>query len=354
MTIFARKNFIASTLLSVPLLMPSLAGADEKPEVLIEDFVGTIIWSNGGAQAEIIDQKKASSVDASNKGNGLIINGGVRSPDGDKCQGYGGSYNFSFFGNKEKKGVFGGYEDLEDYPTLTLSLPVEASLKLRNSIVFSQGTPDIDSADLSLIHCGTINLGRLGGELNVEGRGATDLSFIEAQTLNSQMSGSGDIKAESAEYLKSKSNGSGDLKIEKTGNADVQTSGSGDVEIKTISGSAIIETSGSGDYEIGLIAGSLDYRSSGSGDLELKKIGGEGTNRVGLKSAGSGDIYIGGGEITNLHVHVSGSADAEINAIVRDAVAKASGSADIYFDTVTGSLEKTTSGSSDIEVDHRN
>lgn len=354
MPIFAHKNFIASTLLSLPLLMPCLAGADEKPEVLIEDFVGTIIWSNGGQQAEITNRKKASSVDAANEGNGLIINGGVRSPDGDKCQGYGGSYNFSFFGNKEKKGILGGYEDLEDYPTLTLSLPVDASLKLRNSIVFSQGTPDIYSADLSLIHCGTINLGRLGGELNVEGRGATDLRFVEARTLNSQMSGSGDIKAESAEYLKSKSNGSGDLEIEKTGNADVQTSGSGDVEIKTISGSAIIETSGSGDYEIGSIAGSLDYRGSGSGDLELGEIGGQEENRVGLKSAGSGDIYIGRGEITDLYIEVSGSADAEINAIVRDVVARASGSADISIDTVTGSLEKTTSGSSDIDVDHRN
>ncbi|WP_416876921.1 GIN domain-containing protein [Litorimonas sp.] len=354
MPIFAHKNFIASTLLSLPLLMPSSAGADEKPEVLIEDFVGTIIWSNGGQQAEITNRKKASSVDASNEGNGLIINGGVRSPDGDKCQGYGGSYNFSFFGNKEKKGVFGGYEDLEDYPTLTLSLPVDVSLKLRNSIVFSQGTPDIYSADLSLIHCGAINLGRLSGDMDVEGRGAADLTFTGSRNLSSQMSGSGDIKAESVKYLKAESNGSGDLAIGETENADVRTSGSGDVEIKTISGSAIIETSGSGDYEIGSIAGSLDYRSSGSGDLELKRIGGEGTNRVGLKSAGSGDIYIGSGEITNLYVDVSGSADAEINAIVRDAVAKASGSADIYFDTVNGSLEKTTSGSSDIEVDHRN
>lgn len=353
MTIFARKNLIASVLVSLPLAIPTFASADESPELIIENFVGTILWSNEGTKTEITNRKNASNVDVSRDDNRLTINGGERKPDGDKCQGYGGSYNFSFFGNKEKKGVFGGYEDLEDYPALTLSVSNETSLIIRNSIVFSQGAPDISDADLSLIHCGAINLGRLSGDLNVEGRGAADLTFVGSRNLSSQMSGSGDIKAETVEYLKSESNGSGDLSIEQTENADVQTSGSGDVEIKTISGSAIFETSGSGDYEIGSIAGSLDYRSSGSGDLELGEIGGQETNRVGLKSAGSGDLFIGGGEITDLYIDVSGSADAEINAIVGDAVARASGSADIYFDTVTGSLEKSTSGSSDIEVDNR-
>lgn len=349
----SRKNLFASLLLSIPLGVPAFANADEASELIIEDFVGTILWSNGGAQTEITNRKNASGVEISDQESRLTINGGERDPDGDKCQGYGGSYNLSLFGSKEKKGVFGGYEDLEDYPTLTLSVSENTSLKLRNSIVFTQGTPDISDAELSLKHCGAINLGNVNGELNVEGSGATDLTFKTSKTLNSQMSGSGDIKAESAEFLKTESNGSGDLMVGETGNADIQTSGSGDVEIDTISGSAIFETSGSGDFEIGTIAGSLDYRSSGSGDLEVDEIGTQQTNRVGLKSAGSGDIYIGDGRITDLYVQVSGSADAEINAIVKDVVAKASGSADIYFDTVTGSLEQTTSGSSDVKVKNR-
>lgn len=353
MTRISRKHILATALISLPMLSSLSANADEVQSLVIEDFVGTIFWSNGGNQVDVTQREKASDVDISTEAEGMKINGGVREPDGDKCEDFGGSYNFSLFGKKEKKGVLGGYKDLENYPTLTLSFPADTSLKLRNSIVFTKGSPNISDADLSLIHCGNINLGNVAGEVKVEGRGATDLTIKNAQTLHSEMSGSGDIEAENVEFVGTQSNGSGDLEIRQIGNVDIDTSGSGDVEIETITGSALIETSGSGDFEIDSIAGSLDYRSQGTGDLELDRIGGSGENRVGLKSSGSGDVYIGGGEITELFIDISGSADAQINATVRDVVSKSSGSADIYIDTVTGSVKKTTSGSSDVQIDHR-
>jgi hypothetical protein len=273
--------------------------------------------------------------------------------DGEKCQGYKGSFDLNFFGKKSHKGVLGGYEDLEDYPTLTVSLPSNAKLTVKNSILFTQGQPDLAEADLSLTHCGTINLGNIAGEMNVRGRGAADVSFKNAGSLSSHMSGSGDIHALNIDFISANNRGSGDLDVRQAGDVDIETSGSGDVEINTITGSAIFDTSGSGDFDIGSIAGSLDYRSSGSGDLDLGHIGGQGNNRVGLQSAGSGDISIEDGSITELFVKLSGSSDADLDVIARDAVLTTSGSSDIYVDTVTGSLKKTSSRSSDIDVDNR-
>jgi|GEM_PF-1368066 len=347
-------NVIKSAIFALPLLglAAPAALADQPTELVIQDFIGSINWSNGGENLEVSDRKNARSLDVSTENNITTFDGGVKDLDGDKCESLNGSYDLSFFG-KKNKGTFGGYEDLEDYPSLTLGLPADTKLTVKNSIIFTQGEPDIRAADLELIHCGQMNLGNVAGDLRVEGRGAADLSFLDASYLAITMSGSGDVEANDIGFISAKSHGSGDLEIRQAGDVDITTAGSGDVEIETITGSAIIETSGSGDYEIGSAAGSLDYRSSGSGDLELGQIGGQGDNRVGLKSSGSGDIYIGSGEISELFITVSGAADAEINAIVQDAVAKASGAADITIDTVKGSLKKSTSGASDIDVDHR-
>ena len=347
-------NVIKSAIFALPLLglAAPAALADQPNELVIQDFIGSINWSNGGENLEVSDRKNARSLDVSTENNITTFDGGVKDLDGDKCESLNGSYDLSFFG-KKNKGTFGGYEDLEDYPILTLSLPADTKLTVKNSIIFTQGQPNLRAADLDLTHCGKMNLGNVTEDLQVEGRGAADLTFENAASLTSTMSGSGDIKASDIGFVSAKSHGSGDLEIRQAGDVDIKTAGSGDVEIETITGSAIIETSGSGDYEIGSVAGSLDYRSSGSGDLDLERIGGQGQNRAGLKSSGSGDIYIGGGEIFELFITVSGAADAEINAVVQDAVAKASGAADIYINTVKGSLKKSTSGASDIDVDRR-
>lgn len=352
---FQTTYILKSAILALPFLglsTPS-AFADQAPELIIQDFIGTINWSNGGDTLEITDRKKARNVEITTSSNVTTFDGAFDDLDGNKCQGFNGSFDLNFFGKKDHKGILGGYEDLEDYPTLTLSLPTGAKLTVKNSIIFTQGQPDLAEADLSLTHCGKINLGNVAGDVRVEGRGASDLTLKNARSLSSKMSGSGDIKAVDVNFISANGRGSGDLEVRQAGDVDIETSGSGDVDIDTITGSAIFETSGSGDFEIGSIAGSLDYRSSGSGDLELDQIGGQGNNRVGLQSAGSGDISIGGGAITELFVKISGSANADLDVKVRDAVLKTSGSSDIYVDTVTGSLKKSSSGSSDIEVDNR-
>ncbi len=344
-----KTGLCAAALLSLTAIS---AQADPANELVIENFVGTINWSNASGDIKITKQDNEKGIRIYD-GDQFIIDGEIDVLKGAKCKGYYGSYDISLFGSRNNKGKFGGYEDLEDYPILDVTLPKDTHLVIRNSIVFTDGSPDIASANLSLNHCGKVNLGDSAGDVFVEGRGASDLTMGDANELRTEMSGSGDIEAGAIGFVRLEGRGSGDVEIQQATNVDIEMSGSGDFEIDKVVGSVIIEASGSGDFDIGDLEGSLDFQGSGSGDLSVDNIGGTGNNRVSLQRSGSGDVSINGGEISELYVRISGAVTVDIDATVKDATLKASGAADIYIDTVTGSLEQSKSGASDIKIDER-
>ena len=349
MTSIYKTGICAAALLSLTAFS---ASAQSNRTLVIENFVGTINWENGSGDIEITKQKNERGTRIY-KGDEFIIDGEIDNLKKSKCKGYYGSYDISLFGNKKQQGKFGGYEDLEDYPIFDVRLPNDTKVIIRNAIVFTEGNPDISAADLSLNHCGKINLGNVSGNVFVEGRGSADLTLSSANELRSEMVGSGDIEADSIGFLRAEGQGSGDIDISEVTNADMEMSGSGDVEIDDVLGSAIIEASGSGDFDLGTIKGSLDFEGSGSGDLSVDRIGGGGNSRVSLMRSGSGDVSIDDGDIAELYVRASGAASVDIDATVGDADLKASGSSDIYIDRLTGSLKQSTSGSSDIRISDR-
>lgn len=342
---------VSLTALSLMLGASGVSHASSGQELIIEDFVGTINWSNAAGDVKITDQKNTRNLSVY-EGEEFIINGDVKYPDGDKCSGYRGVYNLTWFG-KKKEGVFGGYEDLEDLPILTISLPKDTKLTVRNSIVFTHGTPDIAAGDINQRHCGDINLGNVAGKLLVETKGSGDVTLGNAEIIDSLIKGSGDLEANTVGTLYSEVRGSGDVTLIRAHRVDAEISGSGDLEIDVIMGDAKIESSGSSDVDIDRIDGELEYQISGSGDLSIEEIGRNGAHAVTLRSSGSGDISIGSGEISLLTVNASGSSTVDVDAKVRDLKARANGSSDIYIDTVTGSSETKSSGSADIEIDHR-
>jgi len=317
-------------------------------ELVIENFIGTINWSNDAGKIRVIDQDNMKDVNLY-EGDSFLIDGGISDPDGNKCEGYYGNFDLNIF-NKKRQGRFGGYEDLEDYPVISLTLPEDTNLVLKNAIVFSEGEPNIAAADLTLENCGKINLGNVSEALNLKSKGAADLSFLNAGSLTSDVAGSSDIKGESVGPLYARGRGSGDIEIETAASLDVEISGSGDLQVQSVIGDALIKSSGSGDSDLGDLSGELDYRGAGSGDLSIDEIGLDGAKSAKLKSAGSGDIDIDNGLISFLTLNVSGSSHADIDATVEDVVATASGSSDIYINTVTGSVEKRSSGSSGIDI----
>lgn len=348
LTLTALALFMSAGLLTQSAMAQSQSGQ----ELVIENFIGTIKWSNASDIIQVLKQDNVKGLSLY-EGESFIIDGGIEKPNGNKCEGYYGSYDLNFF-KKKSQGNFGGYEDLNEYPTLSLSLPNNTQLVVRNAIVFTEGEPDMASANLQLKSCGKVNLGNVSGDVRLESEGAADLTLLDAGSIHSEVSGSSDIKAKKVGYLQSEGRGSGDITIEEVTTLNVEISGSGDLEVETLLGSADIESSGSGDVDIANISGELDYEGAGSGDLSIDEIGVEGPRDASLKSAGSGDIDINDGTIAYLTINVSGSSNADIDAIVEDVVAGASGSSDIYIDTVTGSAEQKSSGSSDIKIDNRN
>ncbi len=342
---------VSLTALSLMLGVSGVSHAAAGPELIIEDFVGTIKWSNSAGDVKVTDQENTKNLSIY-EGDEFIIDGDVKYPDGDKCSGYRGVYNLTWFG-KKKEGVLGGYENLEDLPILTVTLPENAKVTIRNSIVFTHGTPNIAAGDISLRHCGDIHLGDVTGELLVESKGSGDITLGNAETIDSLIKGSGDLEAKNVGTLYSEVRGSGDVKVIEASRVNAEISGSGDLEIDVITDGAKIESSGSSDVDIDQLDGELEYQISGSGDLSIEEIGRNEAHPVTLRSSGSGDISIDRGSISFLSVSASGSSTVDVDATVKDLKARANGSSDIYIDTVTGSSETKSSGSSDIEIDNR-
>jgi len=342
----------AAALLAVSI--PLTAKADAQPELIIENFVGTINWVNGTGEISLIKQKNARRLDLQSGDGSLIINGGIEDPDGNDCKGYYGSYDISLFGDKKRNsGKFGGYKDLEDFPILDLEIPRNTSLIIRNAIIFSEGSPDIAAADLDLQHCGKVNLGDVAGPLLLESRGSADVTLGDAEEIDAELRGSGDLEANKVGDFTFKARGSGDVEIEQAVNVMLTLSGSGDAEIGDISGDATLSSSGSGDIDLGLVKGDLDYKGAGSGDLSVDEVRGTGDNIVDLQASGSSDISIDESKISFLTISASGSVNVNVDGIITDADVRASGSSDIYLDTVTGDIRQKASGSSDIHIDHR-
>lgn len=323
--------------------------ASSGSELIIENFVGTINWQNASGDPRLTSQKNMGDTQIDDRGDDLIIDGGIENLKGTRCKGYYGSYDISLFGGKKNKGKFGGYEDLEDFPILDINIPENTTVIIRDSILFTEGQPNVFAADLSLKHCGKIKLGNVKTYVDLESNGSADLTVGRVDRLDSEMTGSGDIEGEYARLLTAEGRGSGDIEFDEVGTLDIQLTGSGDVEVDSVN-SVTIEASGSGDFDFDKVHESLDFQASGSGDLSVDKFVGDGPATVSIQTRGSGDADIDDGSIRELYVRAGGSSMVDIDAEIIDADVKASGSSDVYLKKVSGTLTRKESGSADIHV----
>ena len=165
MSFYLKTTTLGAVLFAAMAVAPASL-AQESLE--IKNFVGSIKWSNGPLSVEI--EKNAG--DTKIKGSkSVTIDGGISDIDGKDCKSAYGRYDFDFFG-KNRKGHFGGYKGLDNLPILKIALPEETKLILRDSIVFTEGTPNVGELDVEMSYCGEMTLG------DVTETVAIDLSLI--------------------------------------------------------------------------------------------------------------------------------------------------------------------------------
>ena len=343
MRVFIKTALIGSVAFASLAVAPAAFAGDS---LEIRDFIGSINWSNGPMSVDITDN--AGDTKVSGRSN-ITLDGGVEKIDGSDCKSSYGSFDIDWFG-KKKEGRFGGYKNLEEYPVLNITMPSDTALVIRNSVVFTAGSPDISEADLELRHCGDVTLGDVENTLALDSRGSADVTAGRTGQIAANLKGSGDLTGGNTGDVLVKSHGSGDVELGDTQSLEVSIHGSGDLDVSDVEGPVEISSHGSGDVDINDIAGSLIYSGHGSGDLDVSSVDG---SSLYLKSHGSGDIDIGGGQVETLKVIVRGSATVEYSGETETANLSASGSGDILVDRVSGVAEIRTSGSGDVEIDQR-
>lgn len=316
------------------------------PELFIQDFVGTVKIENSASDnISITRDKNMKGVNLVEQGDNLKIDGGISDPDGNKCKSYYGSYSLGFF-KKEKSGEFGGYEDLEDYPQITVRAPKDAILVIENSIAFVTAE-DLGGTDLDLRYCGKVKLGDVVGDLRANIRGSADLTARNVGNVDVDIKGSGDLDVQNAKLVNLSVAGSGDAEFENVNSADVRVSGSGDISFGNIDGSLAAESRGSGDIDAGDVAGDVIYDAGGSGDLDIGDVTGD---RISIDVSGSGDVDIDGGDVQILSITASGASDVDYDGTAENADLVATGSSNIYVNKVTGEVRSKERGSADISV----
>jgi len=338
------KRLIAGTCLTAALASPAFA---DGPELMIEDFVGRItVVETSSSNIKVTREDNMKGVNLYEDGGSLKIDGGIDDPDGNKCKGYYGKYSISWF-KKENSGQMGGYEDLDDYPKLTIEAPTNTALVIRNSIPFMT-TENLGSIDADINHCGDVRVGDVSGDVRANIRGSGDLVGGDIGNADITVKGSGDVEFQDAGFVELSISGSGDGEFENVTSADVRISGSGDVSFENINGPLSVDSRGSGDFEAGDVSGDFVYDSRGSSDLELDSV----TGRISVEIGGSGDAHIDGGQASELRVSTTGASEFSFDGTADSADLYASGASDIYIAEVTGEVRQKESGSADINVNY--
>ncbi len=321
------------------------ASANE-PILTVKNYIGKItVVTSPDAELSVTDKKRSKKVDFDQSRTGLVVDGGVSRPDGDDCKGYYGRISWSLFSKKEKTDEFGGYENLDDYPDLTITGPEDMTLVIENAIPF--GTiGDIGSADIDMRHCGRLNIGNISGPASFKVRGSGDISAGNIGDLIAKISGSGDLDFINTRTADLTISGSGDVEFENAVSASISISGSGDVEFNDIATSLYVKSSGSGDIDGENVGEEFTYEGRGSGDVSLNNISG----RALIQTTGSSTVDIDDGNLQSLIISATGSSDIFYDGVTEDADVTARGSSDVYIKKIKGMRSTNASGSSDIEI----
>jgi hypothetical protein len=152
--------------------------------------------------------------------------------------------------------------------------------------------------------------------------------------------------------------------IDRATSVDLSNSGCGDWSVASVAGPLTVRMAGSGDVRGGdsdsahvRIAGSsdvflrsvrsgLDTASSGSGNLHAESVVGP----LHVRIAGSGDVTVPTGQVTDMSVAVAGSGDIRYGGVAQNLDATIVGSGDVSVSRVTGHVSKRVAGSGSVSI----
>ena len=333
--------FKTALVTSAILLSASVANSASAAETLeIRNFIGTIHWTNGPMNVDV--KKNAGAVKITSI-RSIRVDGGEDRFDGEKCESSYGVFSIDLFG-KERNGSFGGYEGLKDLPILHIEMPEDTELKIQDSIIFTDGTPNIGAADLEFSYCGSLSLGDVNGPFVMENLGSMDVDIGDSHNIVLNLKGSGDFTAEDSGDVRIESKASADVTLGNIEGLDGALQGSGDFEADSVSGDVILTSNGSGDISFGGRSRSLSFKGRGSGGLSAGDSG-----NTTIRSHGSGEVDIG--DIRSLDGSTFGSGDLTVGDVNGETVLSSKGSGDIELDNVSGSLSFIGDGSGDLVVE---
>ena len=204
----------------------------------------------------------------------------------------------------------GGVGDvtLAQMPVITVHVPRAVHLAAGGAVKSTIGASA--SADLSFAGCGDASVADVAGALKIENDGSGGAAAGAAQSV------------------------------------EINSAGSGDTSLGVIAGKMVVALAGSGGVTAASAAGPLDVSIAGSGDVT---INGGAMSEAKISIAGSGDVSVGG-SVQALNVSIAGSGDVNVTGAAKDVDVSILGSGDVSIGSVTGTIRKSVLGSGDVTV----
>lgn len=177
--------------------------------------------------------------------------------------------------------------------------------------------------------------------------GASNAEIGAAEAVDAEFTGCGRAQiADVAEALSIELAGSGHVAAGAARSLDADLAGSGAIETGAIGELAEIDIAGSGGVTIAALTGALSLDGAGSGNLAVQ---GGAVTEADIDLAGSGDVTINA-PVERLTVSIVGSGDVDVEGAVGNINAEIAGSGGVRAASVTGSVQKEVWGSGDVVV----
>ncbi|MEP1231542.1 MAG: DUF2807 domain-containing protein [Litorimonas sp.] len=325
-------------LASALMIVPNLAFAQS--QFIIEDFVGTIHWSQS---SEGVDVKVTRGEDELNiqrsASDDVRLSGDYAKLTRIQCKGSGDNRRLSVTRRVD-------YKSLSDYPELHVSIPNDVTVILKNSVPFIYGSPDMQTFEASSKGCGNIEVGAVASLLEARLSGSSQFTAKNIGEGQIKISGSSEMRIEDVEDLDLDLSGASEFLANNVKNLKSNLSGSSDMRVSDVDGVAQVKLSGATNAHVGNVSDGLDYQGSGSSNIDILSV----TGPIHIGISGASDVDIKGGVADKLKVSVSGSSSVNFGGLATNVEAKVSGASDISISEVSGTLKQSRSGSAEINI----
>jgi hypothetical protein len=177
------------------------------------------------------------------------------------------------------------------------------------------------------------------------GAGTTEIGAL--QSLDLDLSGCGSVTAgDIADQARLDVAGSGEVRTGSARTLSADVAGAAEVNVGAVAEGAEVDLAGSGSVVIASLNGDLSADGAGSGNIRV--LGGA-ISDASIDLAGSGDVDIAA-PVQRLNVSIVGSGDVDVQGAVGDIEAEIAGSGNVRAASVTGAVRREVWGSGEVRI----